>query len=651
MRRLAALVTALGLVLLTAAGIAPAGAQDEDAPLAIREVDATDLSAVDVTFFYSGERDDLADLTVRENGDLVQAAPAVPYDDQASLGVVLVIDASTSMAKDALIERVKEAAHQFVDQKMATDQIAIVSFAEKVTVVEDFTTDKDALNQAIDDIALELETSMYDAIVRSAALYRDSELQPNIVVFSDGEDSTSKATQANATAAVTAVGGTLFAVGVENPGFDSLAAIARETGGTATLASDPNGVGAVFDQVQQTLRKQYVVTYASEATGGTVPIELTVGTDTASAEFVAGSSQEGAAALRPQTVEEPTGPFGLPAPDFLRSSTGLMIALVLLAVAVLIGVWSVGNSFFAGDGNLNQALQPYADGYVSAEPEFDVDDGGDGKGQVFAQTPILQRAVEATGSFADQRGLLVKVEAMLERANLPLRPAEALFFYLAGVVIVALLLFLVVGNPLVALIGVIIVALLPPAIVTFLANRRRKAFNSTLPDTLQLLASTLRAGYSLMQGVEAVSQEVSEPMGRELRRVVTEARLGRPLEEALEGVATRMESGDFAWAVMAIRIQREVGGNLAELLVTVAETMTERERLRRDVNALTAEGKVSAIVLGILPVGLGLFIYTANPGYMDPLFDKTIGKILLAGSILLAFVGFWWMKKTIEVDI
>jgi tight adherence protein B len=240
---------------------------------------------------------------------------------------------------------------------------------------------------------------------------------------------------------------------------------------------------------------------------------------------------------------------------------------------------------------------------------------------------------------------------MLERANLPLRPAEALFFYVAGVAVVALLLFAVMDSPLMALIGLLVVALLPPAIVSFLANRRRKQFNSLLPDTLQLLASTLRAGYSLMQGVEAVSREVSEPMGRELRRVVTEARLGRPLEESLDGVATRMESGDFAWAVMAIRIQREVGGNLAELLVTVAETMTERERLRRDVNALTAEGKVSAIVLGILPVGLGLFIYTANPGYMDPLFDQTIGKILLFGSIILAFIGFWWMKKTIEVDI
>ncbi len=154
-----------------------------------------------------------------------------------------------------------------------------------------------------------------------------------------------------------------------------------------------------------------------------------------------------------------------------------------------------------------------------------------------------------------------------------------------------------------------------------------------------------------MQGVEAVSQEVSEPVGRELRRVVTEARLGRPLEESLDGVAARMASGDFEWAVMAVRIQREVGGNLAELLVTVAETMTERERLRRDVAALTAEGKISAIVLGALPVLIGLFIWGANPGYLDPLFDKFFGKAMLFGSVALAVAGFAWMSKIIDIEI
>src|SRR5207249_7417387 len=119
-------------------------------------------------------------------------------------------------------------------------------------------------------------------------------------------------------------------------------------------------------------------------------------------------------------------------------------------------------------------------------------------------------------------------------------------------------------SVLVTLVAVALLVLLPPGVLNFLAGRRKKQFQGLLPDMLQLLSGTLRAGYSMMQGVEAVSQEVAEPMGRELRRVVTEARLGRPLEESLDAVSERMDSSDFGWAVMAIRIQREVGGNLSE---------------------------------------------------------------------------------------
>jgi tight adherence protein B len=168
---------------------------------------------------------------------------------------------------------------------------------------------------------------------------------------------------------------------------------------------------------------------------------------------------------------------------------------------------------------------------------------------------------------------------------------------------------------------------------------------------LQLMSGTLRAGYSMMQGVEAVSQEVAEPMARELKRVVTEARLGRPLEEALDSVAERMNSRDFAWATMAIRIQREVGGNLAELLMTVAETMVQRERLRRDVNTLTAEGRVSAYVLGILPIGLGLVMWTLNPDYMSKLTDSGLGWGLLIAAAVSMVAGFAWMNKIIKIDI
>jgi tight adherence protein B len=645
MRRL---VAALGAVLVAATalltGLSSVGAQQDAPILGIRDIDATNQESVEVTFFYGGERADLSGLTVREAGNQVEATTAIPFDDQEQLGVVLLIDASTSMEVDGRITALKQAAIEFIQAKAPTDQIAVVSFAREVRVEQRFTTDVGLLVDAVEGIALSDFTALYDSIIRAGALFRDSALQPNIVVFADGEDNASSGSQAQAQAAVERIGGALFAVGIPNSGFDSLASTAEATGGTSALVDDSGDLGSVFAEVQSTLRKQYIVTFASRVEQGTAEIQLTVGPDSATAEMIAGSAQEGAASLQPQVVAKPSGPA------VLRSSTGLLIGLALVAVAIVAAVYSVGSSFFGGDQSLGAVLSPYSEGYVAGDGGSS-DDGDDGKGQQMAQTAIVQRAVRATGDFAERQGFLTKIESKLERANLPLRPAEAIFFYAISVVLVAIVLLLVVDAAIVALIGIAVLALLPPAILSFLANRRRKQFDSLLPDTLQLLASTLRAGYSLMQGVEAVSQEVSEPMGRELRRVVTEARLGRPLEESLEGIAERMESGDFAWAVMAIRIQREVGGNLAELLVTVADTMTERERLRRDVNALTAEGKISAIVLGILPLGLGFFIFTLNPGYMDPLFEETIGQILLGGSVLLAFFGFWWMKKTIEIDI
>lgn len=643
MRRAAAgLLAALAAALLLPFG-GSAGAQEESA-LAVRAVDATDPTAVEITFTYAGDRNDLRDLTVREGGALVDTATAVPLGDQQALGIVLVIDTSGSMKEGALIERVLEAAHSFVDGKAAADQVAIVTFDRQTRLVQDFTTDKALLDTAIDKIALGADTALYDGIVRAAALFQDSTLQPNLVVFSDGADTVSSSSAERAKAAVENIGGALFAMGVENDAFKVLEDMASATGGTSAAAGDPAGVGQLFDRVQATLQKQYVVAFASEAADavGAVPLTLSVGDQQATAEYVPGSRQGGAASLKPQVVEKPSGPA------FLRNSTGLVIglALVLLAVAAL--VMSLGDTFFSGEHTLNRALQPYADSYVA---DGDNEDDGGGRATQLAQTPMLQRAVEATGEFAERRGMLTKVEALLERANLPLRPAEGIFFYLAGIVLVALLLIGLTQSPFTALLGTIVLALVPPAALSFMAGRRRKEFNSLLPDTLQLLASTLRAGYSLMQGVEAVSQEVSEPIGRELRRVVTEARLGRPLEESLSGVAERMDSDDFGWAVMAIRIQREVGGNLSELLVTVADTMTERERLRRDVNALTAEGRVSAIVLGLLPFGIGLFIMGANPGYMDPLFDETLGQIMLVAAGVAMLAGFYWMKKTIEIEI
>lgn len=340
-------------------------------------------------------------------------------------------------------------------------------------------------------------------------------------------------------------------------------------------------------------------------------------------------------------VTAPTFAFAV-----LHSSVVLLVGLLLVGVAIAAAVWSLVEMAGKRPSALEQRLQIYND----AAPPSEDDDRGDGSVEL-THTAILARAVELTEDLADRQGFLDKVETRLEQADLPLKPAEVIFVYGVGVVVLSILALVISESALVGLVALFGFALIPPAVLSILARRRTRAFVAQLPDTLQMLAGSLRAGFSLMQGVEAVAEEISEPMGKELRRVVTEARLGRDLEDSLDAVAERMESPDFSWAVMAIRIQREVGGNLSELLMTVSDTMQARERLRRDVASLTAEGRISAIVLGIMPPVLGVVMMVVNPGYMKPLFSESLGKALLGLALVGMVVGFLWMRKTVEIDV
>ena len=154
-----------------------------------------------------------------------------------------------------------------------------------------------------------------------------------------------------------------------------------------------------------------------------------------------------------------------------------------------------------------------------------------------------------------------------------------------------------------------------------------------LADTLQLMAGALSAGLSLAQGVDTVVREGSDPVASEFRRALMETRLGVDIEDALRGVAERMQSVDFEWVVMAIRIQREVGGNLAEILDNVADTLRERAMIRRQIRVLTAEGRLSAWVLAGLPVAIAIYMFIVNPDYIGLLFTHPIGLFMLGGAI------------------
>ena len=273
------------------------------------------------------------------------------------------------------------------------------------------------------------------------------------------------------------------------------------------------------------------------------------------------------------------------------------------------------------------------------------------EGGRLSRIPLLRRFVVGAEDIARDRGFINQIETALDQANMPLRPGEAIAGILGIAIIFGLLIMVYMRNLIWGAVAAAFVLGVAVFLIQGIAARHKTKFENQLPDTLNLLSTSLRSGYSLLQAVEAVASEAPEPTAREFGRAMNETRLGRSPVVALKQVADRMESLDFDWAVLAISIQREVGGNLAEVLQTAADTMLQRNRLRREMKALTAEGRVSAYVLGSLPVFLFLFLFLTRREYLQPMLDSTKGLIALGGAVVLLVAGVYWLSKIVKVDV
>ena len=196
--------------------------------------------------------------------------------------------------------------------------------------------------------------------------------------------------------------------------------------------------------------------------------------------------------------------------------------------------------------------------------------------------------------------------------------------------------FAVFGGLISALAGAAVGGLAPTVALRFALKRRAEKLREQLPDVLTIMASSLRAGHSFLQALDTVAKEIAQPAATEFQRVVAEIRLGRGAEEALEALAERVGSADFKWAVLAVNIQREVGGNLAEILDNVSDTLRERAQMRRQVRVLTSEGRLSAWVLTLLPMGIALYLFAVSPEYIGLLFSTPLGWFMLGYGRLSA---------------
>ncbi|HUB38788.1 MAG TPA: type II secretion system F family protein [Streptosporangiaceae bacterium] len=240
----------------------------------------------------------------------------------------------------------------------------------------------------------------------------------------------------------------------------------------------------------------------------------------------------------------------------------------------------------------------------------------------------------------------------LDLAAVSRKPAEWTLLSVGLGVVIAAALSLATGNVLVGILGGALVGWLGMRLwLSYKIGRRRAAFREQLPDLLQLIASALQSGYSLLQALDAVVREDSQPASGEFSRAMAEARLGGELESCLEAVVRRMDSADLRWTVMAIRIQRSVGGNLGEILTTVAGTMRERGFLRRQVHALSAEGRMSAIILVALPVLVAALMFVVARSYMRPLYTTPLGIAVLVIDCIMVVIGAFWMRAAIRLEV
>jgi tight adherence protein B len=642
--RVVPLVVGSVLVTLAFAGVAAADAPVGVPQLQVEAVDATG-STITIDAIKTGPAEPRA-LETSVDGNAVRSTVTSFADAGLGTDAMVVADTSKGMGNGP-VQLTKEAIGKIAPGTGDVRNVGVVTTGGGARLASALTGSPTTVRSSTRQVAPTGSSALWDGVVMAAKTLAADPTSNNhhIVIVAGTADAGSVHRFPEVEEALRTSHSMLHVVALPggSPDVTSLQQLVAETGGTYQEGTS-NDLAAMFAVVGDQLSHQFRISMPSPGFGDEPLASLRIDWSGAESEvgFRPGAVSIGARALTP-VVDSSSLLDRLATSDV----TKWLIVLLGMASAGMI-VYSAAMLVSRRSEGLSFALRHY-EGYHPGESDEVFDD--ELMPSITGNNALLKRAVAVTGELAERQGALSKIEDLLERADLPLRPAEALFFYVAAVVVAAIAAAVLSGDFLVFVMVVLVAMLAPNFIVKFRASRRGKKFVAQLPDMLQLLSGTLRAGYSIAQGLEAVSGEIDDPMGRELRRAMAEARLGRPIEDALDAVAERTQSEDFAWAVMAIRIQREVGGNLAELLMTVSDTMTQRERLRRDVAALTAEGRMSAYVLGCLPPGLAGVMWVMNPEYIGRLTHDSLGMILLGVAGVSMLIGFAWMRKIITIEI
>lgn len=260
---------------------------------------------------------------------------------------------------------------------------------------------------------------------------------------------------------------------------------------------------------------------------------------------------------------------------------------------------------------------------------------------------VSRTIVDGMGGFLGKSGGPFN-RNLLYNAGVKMAPAD-----FTVIVAVATFLTALTGTLMTNLVIGVVLGMATPFVVRLIlsirTDKRRGKFESQLTDTIQMLIGGLRAGHSVMRSMEAAGLESDAPTSEELTRIVNETRIGKDARQALDETADRMDSEDFRWIGQAIQINREVGGDLAEVLEQVAGTIRERSEIKGQVRSLSAEGKMSAIILMAMPVAVAVMLFFVNPGYMSVFVEEPIGNLMVVVSLVMFIIGGFWMSRTVKI--
>jgi len=565
------------------------------------------------------------DVVVTENGIPVEPRIRAVAQDSRPLSVAVLIDSSNSMRGAALTSAVN-AARTLIAGKPARSEAAVFTFARTPVLVVPWSAQTGDPADALTNVTPSPKTALWDAVVAAGQQLatRDSTTRA-IVLLTDGRDNASVADLQSALKVVTAAHVRVFAIGLAGANLDrnELQTIVDRTGGEFIEVQSADQLKSVYAGLARRLSHQYVLSYTSQqrTAGKTVVVRARLGSAVAEQRYTV---PEGAA----------VAPSSRPHDDgLLGSSLGVAGLAAAVGVAVLLGAFLALRPLRVAPAKRLHRYGPGAPPSPTTATEI---------------TPV--RPTKAQGDRWTPSGVWARFTADVERGDIGERPGRIIFGATAASVLAAIVVAVVTQRPVTAL----VVAPLGPIIAWVYVTRRAASwyahFDATLADSLTVLASSLRAGHSLLQAIAHVAEEADDRIAAEWQETVRRTRLGVAVEDALDEMVVRVGNRDLQWIALVARVQHQAGGNMAEMFDIVAETVRQRHRLRDQIQALTAQGRMSRWVLTIMPFAMAAMFFVLSPTYLQQLYSP-LGALLVGIAFVSVIIGSFWLKQITEIEV